>query len=174
MVAEWPRADAAAEDPAAREEMETLIAIITKIRNIRSIMNVPVSAWLKAHFTTTDERAGGLISANIDSFKRLARVESVSVSADLPAYTAAARDIVAGIELAIPLEGVIDLEKERARIGKEIARKEEEAAGMAARLSNPAFADRAPQDVVEQTRTRHNELMGEVGKLKETLQALGA
>jgi valyl-tRNA synthetase len=173
MVARWPQADASREDAAAREQMETLIALITKVRNIRSVMNIPVSAWLKVHLATSDERIHALVAANADQFKRLARIEQINVAAALPPLETAARDIVAGVEMAVPLAGVIDLAKERERLNKEIGRKENEAKGMASRLANPSFADRAPREVVEQTRSRHDELMSDIAKLQETLIALG-
>jgi valyl-tRNA synthetase len=173
MVAAWPEADASREDSEAREQMDALIQLITKVRNIRSVMNIPVSAWLKVHLATTDGRVKALVEANADHFKRLARIEEINISDAMPALEAAARDVVAGVEIAVPLAGLIDLGKERERINKEIGRKEKEAKGMETKLANPSFVDRAPRDVVEQTRARHDELMGEITKLQETLKALG-
>ncbi|MFL6276142.1 MAG: valine--tRNA ligase [Blastocatellia bacterium] len=174
MIAAWPEADPSREDREAREQMETIIALITKVRNIRSVMNIPVSAWLTVHIATADERLNALVTANVEQFKRLARVEAIHISNSLPALDDAARDIVAGMEIAVPFGGLIDKAKERERISKEISRKENEVKGMQTRLGNPSFVDRAPRDVVEQTRARHDELMGEISKLQETLKALGA
>ncbi|HJQ25043.1 MAG TPA: valine--tRNA ligase [Blastocatellia bacterium] len=174
MVAAWPEADQSRDDREAREQMETLIALITKVRNIRSVMNLPVAAWLQVHLATTDERAKSLVTANAEQFKRLARVEAIHVSDALPPLDDAARDVVTGVEIAVPFGGLIDKKKERERVSKEIARKENEVKGMQARLANPSFVDRAPREVVEQTRARHDELMGEIQKLQETLKALGA
>ncbi|HKQ08656.1 MAG TPA: valine--tRNA ligase [Blastocatellia bacterium] len=173
MVAAWPEADPGREDRQAREQMETIIALITKVRNIRSVMNIPVSAWLTVHVATADERVKALVTANAEQFKRLARVEAIHISNGLPALEDAARDIVAGMEIAVPFGDLIDKPKERERISKEISRKENEVKGMQARLGNPSFVDRAPRDVVEQTRARHDELMGEISKLQATLKALG-
>jgi valyl-tRNA synthetase len=69
---------------------------------------------------------------------------------------------------------LIDRDKERERVNKEIGRKENEAKGMQARLANPSFVDRAPREVVEQTRARHDELMSEIVRLQDTLKVLGA
>jgi valyl-tRNA synthetase len=173
MIAAWPEADPSREDRQAREQMETIIALITKVRNIRSVMNIPVSAWLTVHIATADERLNALVTANVEQFKRLARVEAIHISNSLPALDDAARDIVAGMEIAVPFGGLIDKAKERERISKEISRKENEVKGMQTRLGNPSFVDRAPRDVVEQTRARHDELMGEISKLQATLKALG-
>jgi len=174
MVAAWPEADRSRDDREAREQMETLISLITKVRNIRSVMNIPVSAWLQVHIASTDERAKSLVTANAEQFKRLARVEAIHIGDALPPLDDAARDIVAGMEIAVPFGGFIDKAKERERVSKEIARKENEVKGMQARLGNPSFVDRAPREVVEQTRARHDELMGEISKLQATLKALGA
>ena len=174
MVAAWPQADQRREDREAREQMETLIALITKVRNIRSVMNIPVSAWLKVYLATADERIKALVTANADQFKRLARIEEINVAEALPSLEGAARDVMGDVEIAVPLAGLIDRDKERERVNKEIGRKENEAKGMASRLANPSFVDRAPREVVEQTRARHDELMSEIAKLQETLKALGA
>ncbi len=173
MLAEWPVADASREDAQAREQMDTLIAVITKVRNIRSEMNIPPGSRLKLFIGTTDEPVQWLIEQNAEQIKRLARVEEINVAAALPAMQSAARDIVSGIEIGVPLEGLIDIAKERERITKEITRKESEANGMKSRLDNPSFVERAPREVVEQTRERHGELTAEIEKLRTTLATLG-
>jgi valyl-tRNA synthetase len=173
MVAEWPRPDPAQEDALARDRMQTLIALVTKLRNIRSEMNIPTQSRIDVHIGTTDQAALALIAENAEQIKRLARVERITISDRLPRLESAARDIVAGIEVAVPLAGLIDLAKERERINKEVTRKEGEARALASRLDNPSFAERAPQDVVQQTRERHQELMGEINKLRATLESLG-
>lgn len=173
MVARWPGAEAGREDQRARAEMETLIAVITKVRNIRSEMNIPVQSRVNLHVGTTDERTRALISENADQIKRLARVEEIQVADTLPTLESTARDIVAGIEIGVPLEGLIDIEKERERITKEITRKENEARGLQSRLDNASFVERAPSEVVEQTRERYSELMSEIEKLRATFASLG-
>jgi valyl-tRNA synthetase len=173
MMAEWPKAEAGREDEQAREQMETLIALITKVRNIRSEMNIPVQSRLKLHLGTTDDRVRYLVNEAADQIKRLARVEEIFISDSLAGLDAAARDVVAGIEVGVPLEGLVDFKKEEERIGKEIARKQNEASGLESRLNRSSFIERAPQEVVQQTRDRFNELMAEIEKLKSTLVALG-
>jgi valyl-tRNA synthetase len=64
------------------------------------------------------------------------------------------------------------VDKERERIGKEMSRKEDEARALASRLANVSFVERAPGNVVEEARARHEELIGEIEKLRATLSAL--
>lgn len=173
MMAPWPEPDPARADQRAREQMETLIALITKVRNIRSTWNVPQQSRLKLHIGTGDQSVRDLVSDNEAQIQRLARVDEISMSDELPAFEWAARDIVAGMEIAVPLEGLIDLEKERERITREMTRKENEARGLASRLDNASFMERAPGDVVEETRGRHAELIAEIEKLRATLGSLG-
>lgn len=172
MIASWPEPDAAREDPQAREQMEALIALITKVRNIRSEMNIPVQSWLKLYVATDGRLARDVINENADQIKRLARVEQITIADALPVLDSPARGIVAGMEIAIPLEGLIDLEKERERITKEMTRKENEARGLAARLDNGSFIERAPREVVQQARDRHEELIVEIEKLRGTLGSM--
>jgi len=173
MIAEWPVAEAWREDQQAREQMETLIALITKVRNIRSEMNVPVQSRVKLYISASQEAVRALVSDSADLIKRLARVEEIFISDTIPPLESAPRDIVAGIEIAVPLEGLIDIAKEKERVTKEITRKENEARGLASRLANVSFVERAPGEVVEQTRQRHLELIGEIEKLKATSHTLG-
>ncbi len=172
MLAPFPSVSAERTDTSARDEMQTLIALITKIRNIRSEMNIPARSSLKI-FLAAPEREAAIVRENADQIKRLARVEEITISDSLPQMTAAATDMVAGIEIGVPLEGLIDIAKERERLNKEMARKETEARALASRLDNLSFVERAPREVVDQARTRHAELIAEMEKLKATLASLG-
>jgi valyl-tRNA synthetase len=143
------------------------------VRNIRSEKNIPTSKQLTLHLATTDEAARWVIEDNSEHIKRLARAGEITLSDSLPALKSAARDIAAGIDIAVPLEGIIDFDKERERIIKEVERKESEARGLASRLDNHSFRERAPQEVVQQARERHQELVAEIEKLRASLGSLG-
>jgi valyl-tRNA synthetase len=172
-IASWPTTDASHEDAEAQAQMEIFIGLITKVRNIRSEVNVPQSSKVKVYLGTNDAATKKLIADNAENIKRLARVEEITVADELPTIEASARAVVAGIDLLIPLEGLIDFAKERERISKEITKRENEAKGLATRLGNPSFVERASADVVQQARERHEELISEIEKLRESLTALG-
>ena len=174
MLATWPQGDPARDDKTARGQMETLIALITKVRNIRSEMNIPPQSRLKLYVATADPQTCDLVNENSDQIKRLARIEEIIISDSLPLLEAPARDIVAGMEIAVPLGGLIDFDKERERVVKEMTKKENEARGLASRLDNVSFMERAPREVVQEARGRHDELIAEIEKLRATLGSLGA
>lgn len=172
-LAPFPIYDPDREDSEACTRMETLIALITKVRNIRSEMNIPASSRPTLYLATKDPVASAVIEENLDHIKRLARVETITLSEHLPVMQPAAGDVVAGIEICIPLSNLIDLAKERERLLRELSRKEQEARGLATRLDSHSFRERAPEEVVEQHRARHNQLISEIGKLRATLQSIG-
>jgi valyl-tRNA synthetase len=174
MLASWPQSNHAREDQEARQQMETLIALITSVRNIRSELNVPPQSRPNLYVATGDFATGLLVTDNADQIKRLARVDQILLSETLPVLKSAARGVVSGMEIAVPLQGLIDLDKERERIEKEMVRKENEARALAGRLDNVSFVERAPGNVVDETRARHEELIGEIEKLRATLSALSA
>jgi valyl-tRNA synthetase len=172
-LADFPAAGAGRDDAQAREQMATLIALITKVRNIRSEKNIPPSTRVKLHVAGEDSESMAVVAGNSEHVKRLARVEEIFMSDRLPVLETAARDVVEGMDIAIPLEGLIDVPKERERITKELTRKENEARGLASRLDNQSFVERAPHEVVEQARERHAELIADIETLRTSLSSLG-
>jgi valyl-tRNA synthetase len=103
---------------------------------------------------------------------RLARLDAVSTDA-APAG-GAVQLVVDEATFVLPLEGVIDLAAERARITKAIEAVSKEAASLAGRLNNPAFVEKAKPEAVEKARADHAEKAAEVEKLTAALARLGA
>lgn len=172
-LAAFPKVNEHREDPEACEQMEIFISVVTKIRNIRSEMNVPNSSRVKLYLAGAEDKALTVVQQNREHIMRLARVEEILLTDRISETGMNARDVVAGMELCIPLENLIDVDRERERLKKEINRKENEARQLGARLNSHSFRERAPNEVVEQAGSRHSELIEEIGKLQETLRALG-
>jgi valyl-tRNA synthetase len=172
-LAPFPTADASRSDRDAVERMGELIALITSVRNIRAEMNIPAGAALTLHIATANQQTQSVVRSNIEHVKRLARISTVSIGEALPELGSACRGVVAGMEIAVPLADLIDTDKERERLSRELTRKQDEARSLAGRLDNHSFRERAPKEVVQQTRARHDELIAEIGKLRATLQAIG-
>jgi len=173
MLARWPKSDPSFQHPHAIQQMDTLIGVISKVRNIRSEMNIPAQSRVNLFVATPDESTQLLIRNYSAQIQRLARVEGITIADRMPELESAARDIVEGVEIGVPLGGLIDLNKERERVIKEISRKQDEARNLAARLDNPSFVERAPQAVVDESRSRHSELISDIEKLQATLSVLG-
>lgn len=172
MLADFPRGDAAQIDERAETEMQTVIDLISRVRNIRHEMNIKPG-----------ERISLLIAANSDLQKvfaenqqqilKLARAADLNLAEKLDAPKASARAVLAGgAELAVPLAGLIDFAKEIDRLEKETAKLNQEAERLTAQLSNENFVARAPAEKVEEIRQRVADVEQRTKTLNQTLEAL--
>ncbi|MGN6619694.1 MAG: valine--tRNA ligase, partial [Sphingomonas sp.] len=169
IVAQWPNADARAIDAEAVKEIDWLINLVSEIRAARTELNVPPGAQLALHPVELGPDAGLRLSTNKAALKRLARAEP----ADGPFEGAAAYVVSDGATYALPLEGVIDLDAERARLAKGIAAAEKERDSLAGRLANPSFVERAKPEAVEKARADHADKAAEAERLQAALARLG-
>jgi len=119
-----------------------------------------------------DPATRDVIARMEDHIKRLAGIDDLQIVDKLGARKGSARAVVGASEIAVPLEGLIDFEKERARLEKELIKLTNERDGLEKRLSNQDFISRAAADVVETTRARAGELADQVAKLRAVIGAL--
>jgi valyl-tRNA synthetase len=170
ITARWPEADAKSLDPDAAKEIDWLIRLVSEIRAARAELNVPPGARLPLHVREAGDVTTSRIARQQPAIARLARVDSVD--AEAPAG-AAAQIVVDEATFVLPLEGVIDIEAERARLAKGKAAAEKERDGLAGRLSNPSFVERAKPEAVEKARADHAEKAAEAERLGAALARLG-
>lgn len=170
IVAKWPMADARAIDPAAQQEIDWLIRLVSEIRTARTGLNVPPGARLKGYARGASDATRARLAANSAAIARLARIEVAEGEAPTGG---AAQVVVDEATYVLPLEGVIDLEAERARLAKGIAAAEKERDGLAGRLGNPAFVEKAKPEAVEKARADHAEKSLEAEQLAAALARLG-
>jgi valyl-tRNA synthetase len=175
MLASFPQADEALFDERAESEMKSVIELVSRVRNIRTELNVRPSEEVRLVIGTTGNGLGEIFSASLPQIKRLTRAGEVAVRnslADVP--RASARAVLAGgAEVAVPLEGLIDFEQERARVTREIEKLQKESEKVEAQLANPQFVERAPAEKVEELRARASDVKQRIGALEQMLEALG-
>ncbi len=171
-TAEFTSHNSAQLDGRAEREMNLVIELITKLRNIRSTFNIPSSTPLQARVVAADDATRSVIAGAQEHIRRLARVETLELVDALPEMKGAARVITAGFEVAVPLEGLIDFEKERARLSQTVDKLVKEFDGIEKRLGNADFVARAAAEVVAQTRERAAELQDQIAKLRAVIEAL--
>ncbi len=169
--AHWPMADARVIDPAAQAEIDWLIRLVSEVRAARAELNVPPGAKLAAFIRDASAETLARIERNMAMIGRLARLESLS--ADAAPAGGAAQVVVDEATLILPLEGVIDLDAERARLAKGAEAAEKERDSLAGRLGNPSFVERAKPEAVEKARADHAEKSAEAERLRAALARLG-
>jgi len=170
-LAAYPAGDASRIDAEAEASMGWVIELITKVRNIRSEMNLG-SKQVALYVATDDDEALRLVGENEADIVRLARLEALDVVPEVPDLGVAARGVVAGAELAVPLTGLIDVDAERARLSRDLEKAIKEREPMRKKLANADFVARAAKEVVDQTRARVAELDARIERLEELVAAM--
>jgi valyl-tRNA synthetase len=169
-----PEPDAASIDTAVERQMGYVQGVIEAVRTIRGEMSIPPSREIALVMTAGAAHPPEEVREYEGYMMRLARVTSLSIveSGLRPPLSATA--VVEGEELFVPLEGVIDLDLERKRLQREIDRVTEMLKGIGAKLGNPDFTGRAPQEVVGKEREKHAAFEVNLAKLSRSLGQLSS
>jgi len=159
-------------DAEAESEMAVIMDVITGVRNVRGEMNISPGKSLKALVHVDNEAVRGKILSNRDMIINLARLDSLEVypSGEKPRF--AATSVVKEATVYVLLEGVIDIDKEKARIGKEVVKIGRDLEANAKKLNNSDFLKKAPERVIDRARTNNQELLERKEKLQATLDKL--
>ena len=167
VLSDWPKLEGLADDQ-AEAEIGWVIDLITAVRSIRAEMNItaPIPLVLAGASADTSARA----ERWAEFIKRLARVSDISSAATAP--QGSVQLVVRGDVVALPLIGVIDLAAERARLDKEMKKAEADIARVDAKLGNPKFVDRAPEEVVEEEKEKRAEAVARKAKIAEAMERL--
>ncbi len=169
IVAQWPMADARSLDPEASKEVDWLIRLVQEIRTARNELNVPPGARLPLHVRDANAATLARLERQAPALARLARV----THAVGEATGGAAQVVVDEATFVLPLEGVIDLDSERARLTKAIAAAEKERDALSGRLGNASFVERAKPEAVEKAKADHADKAAEAARLQAALGRLG-
>jgi len=173
MLAAYPEGVAELIDEAAESEMQAIIELISRVRNIRSEMNIKPGERIPIVVGAPDENLRRVFESAREQIARLVRASEVSVSDRLDAPRASARAVLTGgAELAVPLEGLIDFEQERRRLQREQEKLQAEAVKLEAQLSNPNFVSRAPAERVGEVRDRIAAIAQQSAQLQQTVENL--
>ncbi|WP_232495894.1 valine--tRNA ligase [Novosphingobium kaempferiae] len=170
IVAAWPAPEAAV-DAGAKAEVEWLIALVGNLRGAKAELGISPGARLSAYLADPSAETRAIIERNPAVVDRLARLEPIRFEA---APAGAAMQVGAGdAMLAIPLEGVIDIAAEKARLEKALATSAKERDSLGKRLENPAFVEKAKPEAVEKAKADHAAHSAEAERLAAALARLG-
>ncbi len=171
MLQSWPVANQAMDFPAEEKAMELIMDAIRAIRTRRSEMNVPPSR--KAHLTVATGETE-VFTLGVPFLKKLAYASEVEFTSADAAPDAAGKVAVVthAAQLFIPLGELVDLEKEKQRVEKELKKQSAELEKLNTKLANPGFVNKAPAHVVEAEKERSVKLAELVAKLEEQLKGM--
>ena len=174
IIAAYPRGDAGALNAEAERDFVQVQDIVSGIRNARNEMGVEAVRWVEAIIVAGDKAA--TIEQERASISRLARVspESLEIVEALAEKPEGATGLVAGtVEVYLPLAGMVDVAKERARLTAELERAEADITRREAKLANESFTSRAPAKIVQGERDILATVQTTAEKLRTQLVALG-
>ena len=160
----WPSLQGLADDK-AEAEIGWVIDLVTAIRSVRAEMNITTAIPVVLAGASAESKARAERWAEF--IKRLARVSDISSAATAP--KGSVQLVVRGEVAALPLKGVIDLAAERARLAKEMQKADADIARVDAKLNNPNFMARAPEEVVEEEQEKREEALARKTKIAEAL-----
>ena len=173
MLTAYPEGAAQLIDETVESDMQAIIELISRVRNIRSEMNIKPGERIPVVIAAPDEKRRHVFESAREQIARLVRAAEISVSDRLEAPKASARAVLSdGVELAVPLEGLIDFEQERRRLHREREKLQTEAAKLEAQLGNPNFVERAPAERVNEVRDRIAAIAQQSSQLQQTVENL--
>lgn len=164
MVQSWPSNKLSFEDKDAERDMNQLVELITQIRNIRAELGVSPGKEIRILYE------GNLLEEQISYLKALAKASEVAPLKSKPDKAVTA--VVAGITAYMPLEDMIDFDKEIARLKAEIQKMEKEIKIASGKLQNQGFVTKAPAQVVEKEREKLADYQNKQQKLIQRLKEL--
>jgi len=168
----WPVAFEGLESEEDIAEIEWVIRVITQVRAVRAETNVPAGARIRALVIDAGEATRARLERHRGLIARLARLEAIEPGDKVP--EGSAQIVVEEAVVALPLAHVIDIDREKARLGKEIDKVRGEIDKLDKKLSNQNFVAKAPPEVVEEQRERRAEYEQTQARLEEALGRLAA
>ena len=172
-ISQWPTLDGEP-DTDALELFELIQEQVSAIRNIQSEMGLSPREELEILVKPSTEYEAEKLKSESWIYHKFLSISEITISSDIEKPKASASALVKGTELFIPLEGLIDLDKERLRIQREIKKAEGFLKNVEGKLSNEKFVENAPDEVVERERQKKADAESDIKLLRQTLENLSA
>lgn len=172
MISKWPVADESLVDPEAERGMNAIMDSIKAIRNMRAEVNANPGKKIPAIMLVSEDLRE-VVAHNDSYIKLLGGIDNLELrplNGEKPKNAMAA--VVTGIEVYLPLAGLIDVEKETQRLSKELAAMEKDLQRAGGKLNNAGFLAKAPEDVIAKERAKYEELSGKIEAVKKRMAYL--
>jgi valyl-tRNA synthetase len=172
MTSSWPKADKKYIDKKIEFELEIAKEAIVNIRNIRSDMNIPYSKKITAHIAPLKRGVEAVLSDCGEYIKNLAQLDQLVIDKTIKKPKSSLSAVTENFNLFIPLEGVIDVEAEKARLAKKEDGLKQQLVFAERKLKDKNFMDHAPENVVNAEKERAAKIKEQIDRLKDTINGL--
>ncbi|MFI8575094.1 valine--tRNA ligase [Rossellomorea aquimaris] len=171
-VAAWPTVQDELTDQGAAEEMKLLVDIIRAVRNVRAEVNTPMSKQINLMLKAKDAHTLTIIDKNKAYIEKFCNPEKLEMGTDLVTPDKAMTAVVTGVDLFLPLEGLINIEEEIARLQKELEKWTKEVSRVQGKLNNEKFVSKAPQNVVDEEKAKEKDYLEKQATVKARIEEL--
>jgi valyl-tRNA synthetase len=174
MLSAWPKAVSIKYDKKQLNAFESMMGLVSLIRNKRAQFNIsPKINITEVKIVANDKETAANLAMLNEYFKGLGKIETLAIEVeDIEPYKSGSVVVYKSLKAYINLEGLIDVEKEKARLDKEIRGITKEIESIKKRLVNKAFLNKAPENVVAQQKKRLDEYKLKLGELKAALKEI--
>ena len=173
-VAEWPAFTRSFSDQEAVEDMETLKTLIRSIRNTRSELNVPMSKQIELFIRPADDGMKARLERGSLYIEKFANPSQLIIQKDLQTPEKAMSHALTGMDIFLPLAGLLDLDAEIARLEKEKDKLTKEVERIEKKLGNEGFVAKAPAHVVEEEKSKKEDYELKRKKVIDRIEELSA
>ncbi|TQR16129.1 valine--tRNA ligase [Psychrobacillus soli] len=171
-VAAWPTVNEALSNKEEAASMKLLAEIIRSVRNIRSEVQTPMSKKVPLYISVKDTETLAVLEANAKYLERFCNPEPLVIGQDLDAPGQSMSAVVTGAVLYLPLQGLIDIDAEKARLEKELEKWAKEVKLVQGKLSNERFVSKAPEAVVAEERAKEQDYLEKHATVLKRLEEL--
>ncbi|MFD2446238.1 valine--tRNA ligase [Bacillus sp. CGMCC 1.16607] len=158
-MAAWPTVKEELTDANAANDMKLLVEIIRSVRNIRAEVNTPLSKKINMFLKAKDENIVAALENNRGYLERFCNPEELQIGIDLNTPEKVMTAVVTGVEIILPLAGLINIDEEISRLQKEWEKLNNEVDRVQKKLSNEGFVKKAPEKVIEEERAKEQDYL---------------
>jgi valyl-tRNA synthetase len=179
VIAPWPEPDPGLVDEDSERRLGELQELVTQVRSLRKEYSVPEGKTITLKLNAIEGPFKSVVEEQGTTLRRLAKVDTCELNPEENGQGAdgavgAHAVLRNGVEVFIPLEGVIDVSRERERLQVEVDRLAAQVESTRARLSNDGFVKGAPPEIVEREREKQNSFEEQLNKLRGKLSSLAS
>ncbi len=172
MISEWPKTEKDKFSAKSEEKMRLIMEVITTIRNLRLELNVALNQRPNIIISVNHKNQRGILKENIFYLLDLAKLESIKIEIETEKPKSCAAAVIDNLEIFMPLKGLIDLDGEKKRLEGQIKEKQNEFNRISIQLKNKEFLNKAPGEIVEKIKEKHNSLKETLARLEKNLKNL--
>lgn len=170
MMSKYP--DAIERNINAEEKMGRVIDAVAGIRSIRGELNIAPSLEIRADIKVSSADIENVLKENLSAIMKLTRCREINIGEDIRRVKGSAVSVKEGMEIYIPIGGLLDISSEVLRLRKDMAKIDEAMVFLNKKLLNEDFLKRAPKDIVQKEREKFNDFVNKKEKIEENIDLL--